>query len=147
MDLLLATRVARPHRGVACASICRSIAIEIHQSRLQQCGDQSTHVYCMCMCQKLQNSRAETLQSSNETGMFTAGYAGGDNILYDNYNAEMITKRSAQMYCQTGAPSFPVVEATIAGAHAVRTHIRNALVCTLDPHGPVRQQTCCDCRL
>ena len=50
-----------------------------------------------------------------------AGYAGGDNILYDNYNAEMITKRSAQMYCQTGSPSFPVVEATIAKAHAVRT--------------------------
>ncbi|DBA85173.1 TPA: hypothetical protein ACH3X2_005886 [Trebouxia sp. C0005] len=29
----------------------------------------------------------------------------------------MITKKSAQMYCQTGSPSFPVVEATIQSAH------------------------------
>lgn len=58
-----------------------------------------------------------------------AGYAGGNNILYDNYNAEMITKRSAQMYCQTGAPSFPVVEATIAGAHAVSTRCIVLLLC------------------
>ncbi|KAL3161962.1 hypothetical protein ABBQ38_009042 [Trebouxia sp. C0009 RCD-2024] len=43
--------------------------------------------------------------------------AGGNNFLYDNYNAEMITKRSAQMYCQTGAPAFPVVETTIQAAH------------------------------
>lgn len=48
-----------------------------------------------------------------------AAYAGGNNFLYDNYNAEMITKHSAQMYCQTGATSFPVVEATIQGAHNV----------------------------
>ncbi len=48
-----------------------------------------------------------------------AAYAGGNNFLYDNYNAEMITKKSAQMYCQTGAPSFPVVEATIQSAHEV----------------------------
>ncbi|KAA6414342.1 MAG: hypothetical protein FRX49_13713, partial [Trebouxia sp. A1-2] len=44
-------------------------------------------------------------------------YAGGNNFLFDNYNAEMITKKSAQMYCQTGSPSFPVVEATIQSAH------------------------------
>ena len=49
----------------------------------------------------------------------TAVYAGGNNFLYDNHNAEMITKKSAQMYCATGAPSFPVVDATIQGAHDV----------------------------
>ena len=71
---------------------------------------------------------AELQRSISQTNLLCyAGYAGGDNILYDNYNAEMITKRSAQMYCQTGAPSFPVVEATIAGAHAVRTHVHTVL--------------------
>ncbi|KAL3141374.1 hypothetical protein ABBQ32_004954 [Trebouxia sp. C0010 RCD-2024] len=47
----------------------------------------------------------------------SSGSAGGNNFLYDNYNAEMITKRSAQLYCQTGAPAFPVVETTIQSAH------------------------------
>lgn len=61
--------------------------------------------------------RSFLLEERGET--YPAGYAGGENILYDNYNSQMITKRSAQMYCQTGAPSFPVVEATIAKAHAV----------------------------
>ena len=54
-----------------------------------------------------------------------AGADGGNNFLYDNYNAEMITKRSAQMYCQTGAPSFPVVEATITSAHEVKSSQRS----------------------
>ncbi len=40
----------------------------------------------------------------------------------------MITKKSAQMYCQTGSPSFPVVEANIQSAHNVG-HDKLALAC------------------
>ncbi|KAL0042039.1 hypothetical protein WJX77_001435 [Trebouxia sp. C0004] len=58
----------------------------------------------------------------------TPAYAGGNNFLYDNYNAEMITKKSAQMYCQTGAPSFPVIEATIQSAH--NAMINGSLTCS-----------------
>ena len=62
---------------------------------------------------------AELRRPSTDPYICCAAYAGGNNFLFDNYNAEMITKKSAQMYCQTGSPSFPVVEATIQSAHNV----------------------------
>ena len=73
---------------------------------------------CISQTEALQLA-AELRRPSTDRYICCAAYAGGNNFLFDNYNAEMITKKSAQMYCQTGSPSFPVVEATIQSAHNV----------------------------
>lgn len=114
-------RMLNHHLGTIVKRMLHAMCRIVRQ-RHRRTGDEPQHV---CMC--INRCRAAEVHFSNDSAVFYAGYAGGDNILYDNYNAEMITKRSAQMYCQTGAPSFPVVEATIAGAHAVRTHVHTVL--------------------
>ena len=41
-------------------------------------------------------------------------------MLYNGYTTLQVTKQQAQTYCNTGAPSFPVVDATIDDVHSVR---------------------------
>ena len=41
-------------------------------------------------------------------------------MLYNGYTTMQLTKQQAQTYCNTGAPAFPVVDATIDDVHSVR---------------------------
>ena len=41
-------------------------------------------------------------------------------MLYSGYTTYQLTKSQAQSYCNTGAPAFPVADATIDDVHSVR---------------------------
>ena len=76
-----------------------------------------------CWCRALHWQPGESSPQAPSRGakcQSCPGNAGPPQVLYNGYTTMQLTKQQAQTYCNTGAPAFPVVDATIDDVHSVR---------------------------